>query len=155
MPDPQLGHVRSSSPTRNQTWILCFGSMESWPLDHKGSPIWEFFEFTMELNFYTTALSKFSSFIFSLLSSWSPSSLPFTEDLLYQRQTARVSRILLILLHLILTALSGITLYPILIFFFFFFFFFFFLQRKKLVNSIICLSYQQGNTRCLTKILVL
>ena len=32
-------HVGSSSPTRDQTWAPCIGSAESYPLDHKGSPI--------------------------------------------------------------------------------------------------------------------
>ena len=69
----------------------------------------------------TTALSKFSYFPSIIKITIS---LPFTEDLLYQRRTARVPRIVLMLLHLILTALNGISLYRILIFFFFFFFFF-------------------------------
>ena len=31
-------HVGSSSPTRDQTLAPCIGSMESYPLDHQGSP---------------------------------------------------------------------------------------------------------------------
>ena len=31
-------HVGSSSPTRDRTWAPCIGSMESYPLDHQGSP---------------------------------------------------------------------------------------------------------------------
>ena len=33
----QLQLVGSSSPTRDQTWAPCFGSLESYPLDHQGS----------------------------------------------------------------------------------------------------------------------
>ena len=71
------------------------------------------------LIYITTVLSKFSYFPSIIMTTIS---LPFTEDLLYQRHTARVPRILLMLLHLFLTALSGISLYSIFIFFFFFFF---------------------------------
>ena len=38
MQDLQLLHVGSSSLTRDQTWVPCIGSMQSLPLDHKGSP---------------------------------------------------------------------------------------------------------------------
>ena len=31
-------YVGYSSPTRDQTWAPCIGSMESEPLDHQGSP---------------------------------------------------------------------------------------------------------------------
>ena len=31
-------HVGSSSPTRNRTGAPCVGSVESYPLDHQGSP---------------------------------------------------------------------------------------------------------------------
>ena len=37
MQDLQLQHVGSSSLTRDQTWVPCIGSMQSLPLDHKGS----------------------------------------------------------------------------------------------------------------------
>ena len=32
-------HVGSSSLARNRTWAPCIGSMESYPLDHQGSPV--------------------------------------------------------------------------------------------------------------------
>ena len=35
-------HVGSSSSTRDRTWAPCTGSMESYPLDHQGSPKWVF-----------------------------------------------------------------------------------------------------------------
>ena len=31
-------HAGSSSPTRDWTWAPCIGSVESYPLDHQGSP---------------------------------------------------------------------------------------------------------------------
>ena len=31
-------HAGSSYPTREQTWAPCTGSVESYPLDHQGSP---------------------------------------------------------------------------------------------------------------------
>ena len=31
-------HVGSNSPTRDQTQVPCTGSVESYPLDHQGSP---------------------------------------------------------------------------------------------------------------------
>ena len=31
-------HLQSSSPTRDRTQASCIGSMESYPLDHQGSP---------------------------------------------------------------------------------------------------------------------
>ena len=36
--DSLLQHVGSNSPTRDRTWAPCTGSMESYPLDHQGSP---------------------------------------------------------------------------------------------------------------------
>ena len=31
-------HAGSSSPTRDRTWVPCIGNMESYPVDHQGSP---------------------------------------------------------------------------------------------------------------------
>jgi len=40
-----LQHVGPSLPTRNQTWALCIGSMESQPLDHQGGhPYYYYFQ---------------------------------------------------------------------------------------------------------------
>ena len=36
-------HVRSSSLTRDRTWAPCIRSVESYPLDHQGSPQDRFF----------------------------------------------------------------------------------------------------------------
>ena len=35
-------HVGSSSLTRGRTWAPCTGSVESYPLDHQGSPLSDF-----------------------------------------------------------------------------------------------------------------
>ena len=40
--DSQLWHVGSSSLTRDRTWAPCIGSVESYPLDHQGSPCCSF-----------------------------------------------------------------------------------------------------------------
>ena len=40
-------HVGSSSPTRDWTWAPCIRSMESYPLDHEGSPIKLFLQGTL------------------------------------------------------------------------------------------------------------
>ena len=36
--DLHCGRVESSYPTKDQTWTSCIQSVESWPLDHQGSP---------------------------------------------------------------------------------------------------------------------
>ena len=38
-------HAGSSSLTRNRTQAPCIGSMESYPLDHQGSPEINYFKF--------------------------------------------------------------------------------------------------------------
>ena len=38
MQDLYLQHSGSSSPTRDPIQVPCIGSMQSWPLDHQGSP---------------------------------------------------------------------------------------------------------------------
>ena len=43
-------HVGSSTPTRNATRAPCIGSVESYPLDHQGSPL---ILVNLNLNSYT------------------------------------------------------------------------------------------------------
>ena len=50
-------HVGSSSPTRDQTWAPCIGNIESYPLDHKGSPRMTFLNYMLLLSFFSLPLS--------------------------------------------------------------------------------------------------
>ena len=63
--------VGSSSLTRDRTWDPCTGSMESWPLDHQGSPDWcllNLLNLRIQLHVVRgLSLSLFPSLSFSLL----------------------------------------------------------------------------------------
>ena len=59
-------HVGSISPTRDRTWATCIGSVESYPLDHQGSP-WQYFVFA--INLLATA-QKNKSIYFIFLKCW-------------------------------------------------------------------------------------
>ena len=68
MQDLLLWHVGSSSQTRDQTQAPCVGSPESQPLDHQGSPQFDFFKIIILHNilFCSSLLKEFDNYFYCL-----------------------------------------------------------------------------------------
>ena len=58
-------HAGSSSPSRDRTWTPCIGSMESYPLDHQGSPLSQLLTLYLGLLFPLHCVLSLDEFTYS------------------------------------------------------------------------------------------